>query len=184
MATAALRHGSAGEPVPAEVPMWYDKPAERWLQALPVGNGRLGAMVFGGAAKERLHLTESTLWSGAASTVNVNPAAREHLPAIRELLFAGKHTEAEELCGKYLLGRADQFGTALPLGFLELETLLTAPPVQYRRSLDLAEGVAQVAFASGGVRFRREVLASHPHGVIAVRLECDKPAGLSCTVAF
>jgi alpha-L-fucosidase 2 len=184
MATAALRHGSAGEPVPAEVPMWYDKPAERWLQALPVGNGCLGAMVFGGAAKERLHLTESTLWSGAASTVNVNPAAREHLPAIRGLLFAGRYTEAEELCGKYLLGRADQFGTALPLGFLELETLLSAPPMQYRRSLDLAEGVAQVAFASGGIRFRREVLASHPHGVIAVRLECDKPAGLSCTVAF
>jgi alpha-L-fucosidase 2 len=184
MATAALRHGSAGEPVPAEVPMWYDKPAERWLQALPVGNGRLGAMVFGGAAKERLHLTESTLWAGAASTVNVNPGAREHLPAIRDLLFAGRYTEAEELCGKYLLGRADQFGTALPLGFLEVETRLSALPVQYRRSLNLAEGVAQVAFASGGVRFRREVLASHPQGVIAARLECDKPAGLSCTVAF
>ncbi len=184
MATAALPRGSVAEPAPAEVPMWYDKPAERWLQALPIGNGRLGAMVFGGAAKERLHLSESTLWSGAPSTLNVNPAAREHLPAIRELLFAGKYTEAEELCGKYLLGRSDQFGTALPLGFLEIETLLPASPVLYRRSLDMAEGVARVAFTSGGVRFRREVLASHPHGLIAVRLECDKPAGLSCTVTF
>ncbi|MFZ0274397.1 MAG: glycoside hydrolase family 95 protein [Acidobacteriaceae bacterium] len=184
MAAAALRYDRAAEPVPAQAPMWYDKPAERWLQALPVGNGRLGAMVFGGAAEERLHLTESTLWSGASSTVNVNPAAREHLPAIRELLFAGKYTEGEELCGKYLLGRPDQFGTALPLGFLKVETLLREPPVRYRRSLDLEEGVARVAFTSGGVRFRREVLASHPHSVIAVRLECDKPAGLSCAVTF
>jgi alpha-L-fucosidase 2 len=184
IATAALRHARASAPAPSESPMWYDKPAERWLQALPVGNGRLGAMVFGGAARERLHLTESTLWSGATSTVNVNPAAHEHLPAIQELLFAGKYTEAEELCRRYLLGRSDQFGTALPLGFLQMETLLTDPPVQYRRSLDLEEGVAQVAFTSGGVRFRRDVLASHPHSVIAVRLECDKPAGLSCTVVF
>lgn len=184
VAAAAFGHAGAAETDEADVPMWYDKPAERWLQALPVGNGRLGAMVFGDAAKERLHLTENTLWSGAPSSVNVNPAARERLPIIRELLFAGKYTEAEELCGKYLLGRPDQFGTALPLGYLDIETLLTGSRAQYRRSLDLNEGVAQTAFTSGGVRFRREVLASHPHGVVAVRLECDKAAGLSCTVAF
>ena len=116
--------------------------------------------------------------------VNVNPAARDQLPAIRELLFAGRFSEAEQLCGKYLLGRPDQFGTALPLGFLEIETLLTAPPVAYRRSLDLEAAVAHVAFASGGLRFRREVVASHPHDVIAVRLESDIRGSLSCTVAF
>jgi alpha-L-fucosidase 2 len=141
-------------------------------------------MIFGDPERERLHLTESTLWSGAPSTANVNPAAREHLAAIRNLLFAGRYTEAEELCGKYLLGRPDQFGTALPLGYLEIQTDLPGSPGQYRRSLNLEEGVAHVAFASGGAAFRREVLASHPDGVIAVRLECDAPGGISCQVAF
>jgi alpha-L-fucosidase 2 len=164
--------------------MWYDKPAERWLQALPVGNGGLGAMVFGDPKRERLHLTESTLWSGAPSNANVNPGAKDHLAEIRALLFAGRYTEAEELCGKFLLGHPDQFGTALPPGYLEIETELAESPGQYRRALDLEEGVAHVAFSSGNVAFRREVLASHPDGVIAVRLECDQLGGLSCRVAF
>ncbi|HEY1501360.1 MAG TPA: glycoside hydrolase family 95 protein [Acidobacteriaceae bacterium] len=168
----------------SDVPMWYDKPAERWLQALPVGNGRLGAMVFGDPRRERLHLTESTLWSGAPSDANVNPGAKEHLAAIRELLFAGRYTEAEELCGKYLLGRPDQYGTALPLGYLEIETELKETGGQYRRSLDLEEGVVRVSFSSDGVAFRREVLASHPDGVIAVRMECDLARGLGCGVEF
>jgi len=86
-----------------KTPMWFAHPADRWLQALPVGNGRLGAMVFGGAARERLHLTESTLWSGAAAVRDLNPAARESIPAIRNLFFAGRYTEAEELCRKNLL---------------------------------------------------------------------------------
>ncbi len=164
--------------------MWYDKPAERWLQALPVGNGRLGAMVFGDPFRERLHLTESTLWSGAPSTQNVNPAAREQIPIIREQLFAGRYTEAEKLCQKYLLGRADQFGTAVPMAYLEIETLLTKPPDHYQRSLNLDEAVARVEFTSGGTKYRREVLASHPDSLIAVRIECGKPGGLSCNVAF
>jgi alpha-L-fucosidase 2 len=184
VATAMLRHDSTEIPALADVPMWYDKPAERWLQALPVGNGRLGAMVFGDPERERLHLTESTLWSGAPSDGNVNPGAKEHLEPIRDLLFAGRYSEAEELCGKYLLGRPDQFGTSLPLGYIEIKTNLPTPPRQYRRALDLEEGVALVAFSSGGMAFRREVLASHPDGVIAVRLECDQPGGLSCRVGF
>src|SRR5262249_21636111 len=150
-------------------PMWFDKPAERWLQALPVGNGRLGAMVFGDPRRERLHLTESTLWSGAASTQNVNPTARENIPAIRELLFAGRYTEAEKLCKEHLLGRGDQFGTALPMAYLEIETAVTEPITYYRRSLDMDEAVAHVSFNSGSAEYRREVFASHPDKVIVVR---------------
>lgn len=184
MATAALGRSSLGLSSAANMPMWYDKPAERWLQALPVGNGRLGAMVFGGPGHERIHLTESTLWSGAPGSGNVNPAAKDQIPRIRELLFAGRYTEAEALCQEYLLGRPEHFGTALPMGYLEIETDLRGTPERYRRSLDLDEGVAHVEFSSAGVEFRREVLASHPAGVIAIRIECDKPGELSCRIGF
>jgi alpha-L-fucosidase 2 len=184
MATAALSRRSFAASAATDTAMWYDKPAERWLQALPVGNGRLGTMVFGGAVRERLHLTESTLWSGAPSTQNVDPKAREQIPIIREQLFAGRYAEAESLCQKYLLGRADQFGTAVPLAFLEIETILTQAPVRYRRSLNLDEAVAQVEFTSGGVEYRREVFASHPDSLIAVRIECSRPGDLSCNFVF
>jgi len=184
MATVTLPRSSFAASASPDTPMWYDKPAERWLQALPVGNGRLGAMVFGGPGHERLHLTESTLWSGAPSTRNVNPAAREQIQTIRERLFAGRYTEAENLCQEYLLGRADQFGTAVPMAYLEIETLLTKPPEHYQRSLNLDEAVARVEFTSGTTTYRREVLASHPDSLIAVRIECSKTGGLSCNVAF
>lgn len=184
LATTVLRRGSSVPEAGSKDLMWYDKPATRWLQALPVGNGRLGAMVFGDPVHERLHLSESTLWSGTPSDQNVNPVARENLAAIRELFFAGRYTEAEELCQKHLLGRGDQFGTSLPLGFLEIEMLLTDAPTLYTRSLDLKEAVARVEFTSQGARYRREVFASHPHGVIAVRLDCSKPGSVSCNIAL
>ena len=141
-------------------------------------------MVFGDPVRERLHLTESTLWSGASSAKNVNPAALENIQVIREHLFAGRYTEAEKLCHKYLLGRPDQFGTAVPMAFLEIETLLTEATGWYRRSLDLDEAVAQVGFGSGGVEYRREIFASHPDNVIVVRLECTKPGSLCCSIRF
>lgn len=181
MATAALNRGLASPEVKA-TPMWFQSPAERWLQALPVGNGRLGAMVFGGANRERLHLTENTLWSGAPSVQGVNPAARESLSEIRSLFFAGRYTEAEELCRKNLLGNGSQFGTALPMAYLEIDTMLTGETSGYRRSLDLDAAIARVEFVSGGVTYHREVFASHPAGVIVVRLTSNKLGALSCNI--
>jgi alpha-L-fucosidase 2 len=183
MATTALNRGLAAPEI-REAPIWFERPADRWLQALPVGNGRLGAMVFGGAARERLHLTEITLWSGAPTVHDVNPAARESIPNIRNLFFAGRYTEAEELCRKDLLGVGSQFGTALPMGFLEIETILPAATARYRRSLDVDEAIARIEFAAGDMMFYREVFASHPAGVIVVRLTSSKPGGLSCGIAF
>jgi len=183
MATAALKRGLA-VPEIKETPIWFQRPADRWLQALPVGNGRLGAMVFGGTNHERLHLTESTLWSGAPTAHDVNPRARESLSAIRNLFFAGRYTEAEELCRKNLLGSEGQFGTALPMAFLEIETALAGEISGYRRSLDLEEAIGRVEFAAGDVTFHREVFASHPAGVIVVRITSSKPGGLSCNIAF
>ena len=183
MATAALKRGLASPEV-NETPIWFQRPADRWLQALPVGNGRLGAMVFGGANRERLHLTESTLWSGAPTGHAVNPAAQESLSEIRNLFFAGRYTEAEELCRKNLLGNGSQFGTALPMAYLEIETMLAGETSGYRRSLDLDDAIARVEFVAGGVAFHREVFASHPAGVIVVRIASTKPGALSCNVAF
>lgn len=183
MATAVLPRGLV-MPEIKKTPMWFAHPADRWLQALPVGNGRLGAMVFGGAAGERLHLTESTLWSGAPAVRELNPPARESIPAIPKLFFAGRFTEAEELCRKNLLGRGSQFGTALPMAFLEIETILPAEISGYRRSLDFDDAIARVEFAAGDVMLHREVFASHPAGVIVVRMESSKPGGLSCNIAL
>ena len=183
MAAAALNRGLAA-PQARETPIWFQRPAERWMQALPVGNGRLGAMVFGGANRERLHLTESTLWSGAPTEHAVNPAARDSLAAIRSLFFAGRYTEAEELCRKNLLGNGAQFGTSLPMAYLDIETMLAGETSAYRRSLDIEDAIARVEFAAGGAVFHREVFASHPAGVIVVRITSSKPGALSCNIAF
>src|SRR5882757_689251 len=100
--------------------LWYQRPADRWLEALPLGNGRLGGMVFGGVDQERIALSESTAWSGSFSSNDINPGALEHLPTIRKLLFDGNYVEARELCQKYLLVKASSFGTNLPLPELQL----------------------------------------------------------------
>jgi alpha-L-fucosidase 2 len=187
IALAALPHNSTmllsvGGSSPDE--LWYARPAERWLGALPIGNGRLGGMVFGGATKERIALSESTAWSGAPSTNDVNPDALEHLAQIRQLLFAGKYAEARDLCQKYLLGRPASFGTNLPLPELQLSFDSAEAPAQYRRSLNLDEAIARVSFRHGAALFSREVIASHPDGVIAVRLASNKPGQISFGAAF
>ena len=140
-------------------------------------------MVFGGVERERLALNESTVWSGAPSDRHDNPSAREHLAEIRRLLFAGKYTRASELCALHLFGREDTYGTHLPMADLLLDFNLGGKDVRdYRRELDLREGIARVEFSCDGARYTREVLASHPDSVIVMRLTCDKPGRLSFTV--
>ena len=164
----------------AENMLWYEQPAQRWLEALPIGNGRLGAMVFGGVTRERVALNESTVWSGAPSDRHDNRGAREHLAEIRQLFFAGQYMEARDLCAKHLLGRRGSYGTHLPMADLLLEFHHPNGAVtDYRRQLDLAEGVARVEYAIGGVRFVRETLASNPDNVLAIRLTCEEPGQLS-----
>ena len=159
--------------------LWYSKPAERWLEALPVGNGRLGGMVFGGIETERIALSESTAWSGAPATGEVNPGALPHLNEIRQLFFSGKDDEAQALCGKYLPGHAKNFGTNLPLPELQLEFDAVGGGTNYRRSLSLDEAIARVDFTSGGARFTREILASHVDQVLVIRLSCNEPGRIA-----
>lgn len=164
--------------------LYYDRPAERWFEALPIGNGRLGGMVFGGVGTETVRLSESTAWSGAPSGTDVSPTARRELPAVRRLLFAGEHAAAQRLAAEHLPGRPSSFGTNVPLPRLRLDFGGDDPARDYRRELDLDTGIVRIAFEQNEIRHVREVFASHPHGVIALRLTTDRPGALSFTATL
>lgn len=155
----------------------YAHPAERWTEAMPVGNGRLGAMIFGGVTNEHLQLNEATLWSGGPREWN-NPQAQEILPQVRAAIFAGDYVKATSL-SKKMQGPYNQ--SYQPLGDLKL----TFPggensvPDSYERSLDLDRAVATVRYRVGDATFTREVFSSFPDQVILVRLTCDKPKCVS-----
>ena len=122
--------GDTGNPMM----LWYRKPADRWLDSLPIGNGRLGAMIFGGIERERVALNESTMWSGGPSDDHENPSALEHLGEIRRLFFSGRYIEARDLCAKHLLGRQGSYGTHLPVADLWLHWETSQGAVRdYRR---------------------------------------------------
>ncbi len=160
--------------------LWYQQPAEKWVQALPVGNGRLGAMLFGGVAGERLQLNESTLWSGGPKDWN-NPAAREVLPQVRAAVLAGRYAEAEALCKK-MQGPYTQ--AYQPLGDLRLEFPGSGNFSGYERSLDLDRAVATVRYHTGNATFTREVFSSFPDQIIVMRLTCDQPGKVSFTASL
>jgi len=163
--------------------LWYDRPADRWFEALPIGNGRLGGMVYGGTRTERIRLSESTAWSGAASTTDISPTALRELPTIRGLLFAGRYAEAQELAGEHLPGRMTSFGTNLPLPEVRLD--FTEHRVdRYRRTLDLDSTVVTVEYDRDGAGVSREAFASNPHGVIAVRITTDDTNGVSFSLTL
>ncbi|RXS94903.1 glycoside hydrolase family 95 protein [Silvibacterium dinghuense] len=164
--------------------LWYSRPADTWLEAIPLGNGRLGAMVFGGMQRERIALSESTAWSGAAATGDVNPGAREHLEEIRRLLFAEKYDEAQVLSSKYLVGSMKNFGTNLPLPELLLEFESGAEVTEYQRSLRLNEAIAQVRWMAHGDRYEREAFASHADGVLIMRVSCNRKKRIGFRMHF
>lgn len=161
----------------SDLRLWYPKEANRWTEALPVGNGRLGAMVFGGITNEHLQLNEDTLWSGAPRDWN-NPAARDILPQVRAAIFAGDYVKAGELCKK-MQGPYNQ--SYQPLGDLRLAFPggNNVASNAYERSLDLDRAVATVRYRSGDATFTRELFSSHPDQVIVVRLTCDKPGRIN-----
>ena len=164
--------------------MWYSRPADRWLEALPVGNGRLGGMIYGAIQTERIALSESTAWSGAPATGEVNPGALEHLSEIRQLFFAGEYEQAQDLCGKYLVGHAKNFGTNLPLPELQIAFDNVGEAKEYRRSLSLNEATAYTRFRSGGRLFERHIFASHADRLLVIRLTCSEPGQLTLRASF
>jgi hypothetical protein len=181
----ALRFVEDAPPPASPVALWYRRPARRWLEALPIGNGRLGAMVFGGVWRERIALNESTFWSGAPDATQNNPAAREHLATIRQLLFDGEYRQAVDLISQHLLGRPGDYGTHLPVGDLWIDQPVKAEEVRsYCRSLDLEHAVATVSYRVDDVVYTREVIASHADQVLVVRLRASQPGRVSFRTHF
>jgi alpha-L-fucosidase 2 len=174
----------AAQPEPAaasNLVLWYRTPADKWTDALPVGNGRLGAMVFGGVGSDRLQMNEDTLWSGYPREWD-NPDAKQHLPELRRLVIEKEdYVAADELCKK-LQGPYNQ--SYLPLADLHLRFGERLPFTDYRRELNLDTAVARVTYRSGGALFTREVFSSAADQVLGVRLTCDKPGRLSLAVTL
>lgn len=162
--------------------MIYDQPAGEWNEALPIGNGRMGAMVFGDPVNERLQLNEDSLWYGGPRDRN-NPDAAKVLPEIRRLIFAGKPREAERLAVMGLSGIPETQRHYEPLGQLLLSFAGIDPDAveAYRRSLDLERAVASVEFRHRGVRHLRECYASYPDQAIIIRITADQPGQVSLT---
>jgi alpha-L-fucosidase 2 len=161
------------------VSVWFQKPAAQWADALPIGNGRLGAMVFGGIQHERIALNDDTLWSGYPRDWN-NPAAREHLPVVRSLVLQEKNYQAADAECRKMQG---PFGQAYePLGDLLIDFNHGGNVTGYRRELDLDTAVTLVQYALGDVIYTRESFVSVPDGVLVVRLKTSKPGALNCTI--
>jgi alpha-L-fucosidase 2 len=186
-AVAALAWSAHAQSPPAPpappLSLWYRQPAATWNEALPVGNGRLGAMVFGGVTSEQLQLNEDTLWSGGG-VQPIPPDGGKSLPEIRALLFDGKYAAAESLVrSKLLVGRGEG-NSHQTMGDLFVRTDLKGEATDYRRSLDLDTGVAITTFKVNGVTYRREVLSSAPDQVVVLHLSADRPGKITFSAEF
>lgn len=155
----------------------YKRPANQWVEALPLGNGSLGAMVFGGVDDEKLQLNEDTLWSGYPKEWN-NPQAKQALPEIRRLIANGQYLEAEQLSKSSMMGPYTQ--TYMPLGNLHLSFYHGNLTKTYERELNLEHGIARVEYTIGRVVYTREMFISYPDQVLVVRLSSSQPGKLSC----
>ncbi|NSW94063.1 MAG: glycoside hydrolase family 95 protein, partial [Bacteroidales bacterium] len=166
----------------SDMKIWFTRPADTWNDAFPVGNGRLGAMIFGGVAKERIQLNEESVWTGQPRW-DANPDALKNLPEVRKLLFEGKYIEAEKLAQSGILGsfRRDNASSYQTLGDLTLDFESVRNISGYRRELDIEEAVARVSYRSGSTEFFREVFSSAPAQAIVVRLTASRPASITFT---
>ncbi len=163
--------------------LWYNQPAKRWVEALPVGNGRLGAMIFGDPSKERIQLNENTVWAGSPYT-NANPKALKALPVIRKLIFEGDYEKAQDMANKDIISQTAQGMPYQTVGSLYLHFPGSEKYIDYYRELNLEEATATVKYKVDGVTFKRVVFASFPDQVIIVKLTADKPEKINFTASM
>ena len=162
--------------------LWYKQPAKVWEEALPLGNGRIGAMVFGGVADERIQLNENTLWDGYPVNAN-NPKALEALPEVQRLLFENKNKEAVKLASETMLGQPSRIKSYQSLA----EVWFDMPHLNasdYVRKLDLSTAISTTEYTSGGVRYKREHFASAVDGIIIVRFTADQQNKINMSLAM
>ncbi|WP_199118907.1 glycoside hydrolase N-terminal domain-containing protein [Pedobacter sp. ASV28] len=158
--------------------IWFKKPASQWNDALPLGNGRLGAMVYGDPLAENIQLNEESLWSGSKFNNN-NPQASANIKQIQQLLLEGRNNEAHALADQYLLATPANFGSYQTLGNLKLSFIDQGSIRNYERSLDLSTGIAKIEFQSNGIKFKRETFVSAPDNAIVIHLEADQAQSLT-----
>jgi alpha-L-fucosidase 2 len=163
--------------------LWYDKPASEWTEALPVGNGRLGAMIFGGTATEQLQLNEDTLYAGSPYDPN-NLEALQALPEARRLIFEGKYKEAHDLVGAKMMAQPIKQMPYEPLGDLKLSFANHDNITFYRRQLDLNTAIARTYYENDATTIKREIFASPVDQVIVVSITADRVKQLNFAVTF
>lgn len=172
--------GCEQEHEPSPLRLWYRQPAGKWTEALPVGNGRLGAMIFGNPLNERIQLNEESLWAGSQINGN-NPKALEHLPQVQQLVLDGKLEEASVLITKTMLGVPINIRCNQTLGDLLID-YPAGDTTAYTRELDLATGVCKTHFVTNDVGVTQEVFASAPGDIIVVRLKPSQKSKLNAII--
>ena len=165
--------------------LWYTQPASEWMQATPLGNGRLGIMVFGGTEKETVSLNEITMWSGQVDKFQELPCGKERLHDIRQLFFDGNYAEGNRIATESLAGTPHSFGSHVPLGDLNIAFDHAGNSVSdYKRTLNLANAVNEVTYKVGNVRYKREYICSNPDDALIIKLSADKKGMLNCSISL
>ncbi|MFV8326653.1 glycosyl hydrolase family 95 catalytic domain-containing protein [Flavobacterium sp. ZS1P14] len=164
-----------------ELKLWYDKPAAIWNEALPLGNGRLGAMVFGDPSVERLQLNEETIWAGSPNS-NAHPNGLKSLPVVRQLIFDGKYDEAQALTDKEMMSKTNNGMPYQTFGSVYISFPGHQKYTNYYRDLNIENATAKVKYTVNGVTFTREILSSFSDQVIVVKLSASQPGNITCNV--
>ena len=160
--------------------LWYQQPAKEWMEASPLGNGRLGIMVYGGVDRETVALNESTMWSGQPDEDQEQSFGKEKLAQLRTLFFDGKPDEGNDIASKYLKGNYHSFGTHLPVGDLLMHfDYPDGKLFNYKRNLNLENAIDEVTFRIGDIQYKREYFCSNPDDAIIIRLTASQPKSIT-----
>lgn len=161
--------------------IWFDRPADHFEESFVLGNGRMGASVFGGVTSDKIYLNEATLWTGEPANPAMNPDAHKHIPAVREALKKEDYEQADRLNQKVQGSFSQSFA---PLGSLLLEFAHDDEPQQYYRELDISQALAKVSYTVGDTKYSREYFISHPDGVMAIKLSSSHEKALNFEIRF
>ena len=168
-----------------KVELWYEQPAKEWMSSVPIGNGRIGAMVFGGIEEETIALNESSMWSGQYDENQEIPFGKERMNELRKLFFEGKIQEGNQIAGEFLHGNGHSFGTHLPIGDLKLTFSYPENTVSnYRRSLDLGTAISTTNYTIGDVNYVRECFATNPDDVLVLRMSASKKKAINAKLSL
>ena len=182
-AVACIGNNVQAQQADETLKLWYDTPSTQWVEALPLGNGRIGAMVFGDPVHEQFQLNEETVWGGSPHN-NTNPKAKEALPLIRQLIFEGKNAEAQALCGP---ASCSQSANGMPyqtVGTLHLDFDGISNYTDYYRDLDIEKAISTTRFTANGVTYTREAYTSFPDQVLVIRLTASQKKSISFTAKY